>query len=75
MSKKCVICGTELDEIAAVCPKCGTRNFAEAVEPQSVPAAPAEAVVADVPKCLSLPRHRERKSASPCPGFWAVLQR
>ena len=65
MSKKCAICGTELDETAAVCPKCGTRNFAETVAPQSIPAEPAETVVADVPEVPvtpPAPRKKIRKS-------------
>jgi RNA polymerase subunit RPABC4/transcription elongation factor Spt4 len=62
MNKKCVICGTELDESVAVCPKCGTHNPTEAGDSPFItiePAAPVVPAVAAPPK-VSVRKKRKR---------------
>lgn len=53
MHKRCVICGIELDETVAVCPKCGTRNSESPAEPVSTvasetPTGPSRCVICGI---------------------------
>ena len=61
MNKKCVICGIELDETAAVCPKCGTHNPTEAGDSPFISIEPAAPVVPAVAVTPKTPAKKKRK--------------
>ncbi|MBO5323258.1 MAG: zinc ribbon domain-containing protein [Oscillospiraceae bacterium] len=70
MSKKCVICGIELDENVAVCPKCGTHDPTEPGDSPFITIEPAAPVVIDAPATVAVsvkPVAPAKKKAKPLP--------